>query len=119
MAKTWYSSKELAVIEGLPSTTQGINRKARMENWVSRKRNGIQGKAVEYHIDSLPHFVREYLNSWETPTSYTITPLEPLQLWTSIFIQLSETEQETVSNWLIRNGVIDLLAFIENEKNSN
>jgi len=56
MVKMWYSSKDLSSIEGLPSTMQGINRKARVEGWKSRKRSGVQGKAIEYHIDSLPDF---------------------------------------------------------------
>ena len=39
---------------GLPSTPQGVNLMARREGWVSRRRSGVQGKALEYHIDSLP-----------------------------------------------------------------
>ena len=39
MAKQWFSSKDLIKIEGLPSTPQGINRKARVEGWKSRKRS--------------------------------------------------------------------------------
>lgn len=31
---------------------------ARREGWVSRRRSGVQGKALEYHIDSLPFGAR-------------------------------------------------------------
>lgn len=54
MYKEWLTAKELLGLQGLPMTTQGINAMARRENWVSRKRRGIQGKALEYHISSLP-----------------------------------------------------------------
>lgn len=113
MAKEWYSSKDLTVIEGLPSTTQGINRKARVEGWKSRKRSGVQGKAIEYHIDSLPDFVKSYLHAHESPAAYTVSPIEPLQLWISAFLLLKSDEQEVVTTWLMRNGVKDFIHFIE------
>ncbi|GAA5114131.1 DNA-binding protein [Orbus sasakiae] len=116
MAKVWYSSKELTAIEGLPSTMQGINRKARVEGWKSRKRSGVQGKAIEYHIDSLPDFVKSYLiHVQELPAAYTITPVEPLQLWISAFLRLKAEEQDAVMAWLMRNGVKELVSFVEQQ----
>lgn len=54
MEKKWFSAEELMGKAGLPSTPQGVNLMARREGWVSRRRSGVQGKALEYHIDSLP-----------------------------------------------------------------
>lgn len=116
MAKVWYSSKDLSSIEGLPSTMQGINRKARVEGWKSRKRSGVQGKAIEYHIDSLPDFVKSYLiHNQELPTAYTVSPIEPLQLWISAFLRLTSNEQEDVMAWLMRNGIKGLVRFVEEQ----
>ncbi|WP_392564759.1 DNA-binding protein [Orbus wheelerorum] len=117
MAKLWYSSKDLSSIEGLPSTMQGINRKARVEGWKSRKRNGVQGKAIEYHIDSLPDFVKSYLiHNQEQLATYSIAPAEPLQIWISAFLRLKGNEQEEVMAWLIRDGIKGLVHFIEEQK---
>lgn len=115
MTKEWFSSKELTVIDGLPSTMQGVNRKARVEKWRSRKRSGVQGKAIEYHVDSLPNFVKSYLHAKESPAAYTIAPIEPVQLWVSAFQQLKHEEQEAVIAWLMRNGVKDLVSFVEQQ----
>lgn len=112
MRKEWFSSKELTAIDGLPTTTQGVNRKARVEKWQSRKRSGVQGKAIEYHIDSLPEFVRHYMKIKESPENMGVSPTEPARLWLSAYFQLTEKEQHIVLNWLVRNGLRDLLAFI-------
>lgn len=113
MKKEWFSSKELVEIEGLPSTIQGVNRKARAEKWINRKRSGIQGKALEYHIDSLPKFAKLNLQLKEEHLTYSSNRVDPLQIWTSIFQQLNKQEQTLLTTWLIRNGVKDLLTFIE------
>ncbi|AJA45690.1 DNA-binding protein [Frischella perrara] len=115
MAKQWFSSKDLIKIEGLPSTPQGINRKARVEGWKSRKRSGIQGKAVEYHIDSFPDFVKSTLQVKEKSRDYKIDDLEPLQLWISAFNVLKEEQKEFIKNWLIHDGVNGLISVIEQQ----
>jgi len=117
MAKMWYSSKDLSSIEGLPSTMQGINRKARVEGWKSRKRSGVQGKAIEYHIDSLPDFIKSYLiHNQEQSITHSVAPVEPLQIWVSAFLRLKSNEQEDVMTWLIRDGIKGLVRFIEEQK---
>lgn len=117
MYKEWFSSKELTEIDGLPSTIQGVNRKARAENWVHRKRSGTQGKAVEYHIDSLPTFVRTYLRVQEDAAVYQVdSTIEPARLWMFAFQSLNENEQQKISAWLVKNGVKSLLALIEQQK---
>lgn len=50
----WFSASELAGVVGMPSSPQGVNKKAKQENWVKQQRNGVQGKAYEYHLHSLP-----------------------------------------------------------------
>lgn len=112
MKKEWFSSKELTAIDGLPSTTQGINCKAKMEKWQSRKRSGVQGRAVEYHIDSLPAFVKTSLKMQDN-INYEKQNLEDrIKVWVSAYFALTCKEQEKVIAWLLRDGVKGLLAFI-------
>ncbi|UWZ92681.1 helix-turn-helix transcriptional regulator [[Pasteurella] aerogenes] len=60
-SKEWFSASELTHYEGLPNSPQGINKKARTNNWLKRERDGVQGGAVEYHYSSLPVTVQKQL----------------------------------------------------------
>lgn len=117
--KEWFSPKELLSIAGMPSTTQGINRKARSENWTSRKRSGVRGKAIEYHISSLSIEVKKALYLEEESATYVVSPINPLQLWMTAFEQLSAEEQTIVSSWIMRNGIKDFVSFISKHKKDN
>lgn len=117
--KEWFSSKELSSIAGMPSTIQGVNRKARAEKWTSRKRTGVRGKALEYHIASLPLVVKKALYAEEESASYVVSPIEPLQLWMTAFEQLSDDEKSIVASWLMRNGIKDFITFINKQKKDN
>ncbi|MCX8600546.1 MULTISPECIES: DNA-binding protein [unclassified Gilliamella] len=114
--KEWFSSKELLSIAGMPSTIQGINRKARAEKWTARKRAGVRGKALEYHISSFSVEVKKALSIEEVSASYLVSPIEPLQLWITAFEQLSTDEQAIVTAWLMRNGIKDFMSFINKHK---
>lgn len=59
--KEWFSANELIEIDGLPNSPQGINKKARTQNWKKRNRDGVQGGAVEYHYSSFPEDVQRAL----------------------------------------------------------
>ncbi len=50
----WFSATDLAGLLGMPSTPQGVNKKARQEEWRKKQQDGKQGKAYEYHISNLP-----------------------------------------------------------------
>ncbi|WP_275431511.1 DNA-binding protein, partial [Klebsiella pneumoniae] len=54
MKKEWYTAKELVGLAGLPNSPQGVNLMARREGWENRRKRGVQGKAVEYSVKSLP-----------------------------------------------------------------
>ena len=114
--KEWFSSKELLSIAGMPSTIQGVNRKARSENWTARKRTGVRGKALEYHINSLPLSVKKALYLEEESATYVVSPIDPLQLWMTAFEQLSVDEKSIVISWLMRNGIKDFISFINKHK---
>ena len=56
----WFTSPELAGLPNLPSTKQGVRKKAHKEVWQWRKRVA-SGGGREYHISSLPPQTQEYL----------------------------------------------------------
>lgn len=115
MKNEWFAARELTGIAGLPSSPQGINLMARREGWISRRRKGIQGKAVEYHINSLPIGPRKLLMLQEEPAEYQVERQEPLAVWVQYYYHLSETEREKVVAFLMREGIESLLARIDNE----
>lgn len=63
MKKEWFQTTDLVDLYGLPSTVQGINKKARSEGWLKRKAEGVKGRAYEYHIDSFPKEVQQALGA--------------------------------------------------------
>ncbi|VEG82967.1 transposase [[Haemophilus] ducreyi] len=50
----WFSATDLAGLAGMPSSPQGVNKKARQELWKKKQQEGKQGKAYEYLLTSLP-----------------------------------------------------------------
>ena len=60
-SKEWFSANELKDIAGLPNSPQGVNKRARTQNWKKRERDGVQGGALEYHVSSLPPSVQREL----------------------------------------------------------
>ncbi|WP_262361243.1 transposase domain-containing protein [Aggregatibacter actinomycetemcomitans] len=50
----WFSATVLSFLETLPNSPQGINKKARIENWERRKVVGKKGVSFEYSFKSLP-----------------------------------------------------------------
>ncbi|WP_431224041.1 DNA-binding protein [Serratia sp. L9] len=112
MKNEWFAAKELTGIAGLPSSTQGINLMARREGWISRRRKGVQGKALEYHLDSLPSNVKNLLILREEPASYEAERQDPLLAWIEYYYHLSESERVKVMEFLMREGVGSLLTWI-------
>ncbi|MDD9338306.1 DNA-binding protein [Providencia heimbachae] len=112
MYKEWLTAKELVGIQGLPMTTQGINGVARRENWIFRKRRGVQGKALEYHISSLPSdiFERNFVN--ETPAIYQAKRNDNAYIWQEAYNQLSNSEREIIVTFIMRKGALALVDLI-------
>lgn len=113
MKKEWFSSTELINIDGLPSTVQGINQKARRENWILRKKSGVQGKAVEYHVNNFSDGVKKQLMLSENGVNYEAFVGDSKYVWMEIYHQLNDDERIFLTNWLLRNGVSALLASIQ------
>ncbi|HID3655010.1 TPA: DNA-binding protein [Serratia marcescens] len=118
MKNEWFAAKELTGIAGLPSSPQGINLMARREGWNSRRRKGVQGKALEYHIDSLPSGVRNLLVLKEDGAAYDVERQDPLAVWIEYYYHLTESEREKMVAFLMREGIGGLLARIDEESNT-
>ncbi|MDW5502319.1 DNA-binding protein [Pseudomonas lundensis] len=116
MNKEWFAAKELTGVAGLPSSPQGINLMARREGWISRRRKGVQGKALEYHIDSLPKGSRNILILKEESAVYETERKDPLTVWIEYYYHLTASEREKVLAFLMREGIGSLLARISAEK---
>ncbi|MBF0784329.1 transposase [Muribacter muris] len=50
----WITTQDLLGLPTMPKTTQGINFRAKQENWERRRKAGVRGNVFEYHLHSLP-----------------------------------------------------------------
>lgn len=50
----WFSVTDVLGLPGLPGTPQGVRKMAKSQEWVSRRKKGVQGKALEFSVASLP-----------------------------------------------------------------
>lgn len=110
MKKEWFAAKELIGFEGLPNSTQGIHGMARRQGWLKRRRRGVQGRAVEYHIDTLPIKAMNSLEMKEQSAEYVFTAhQDPLAIWVESYKQLQEYERELIIKFILREGMSEVL----------
>lgn len=50
----WFSAKDLIEYPGVPNSTVGVRKMAEREGWISRRKEGVQGLAIEFSLRSLP-----------------------------------------------------------------
>lgn len=50
----WFSVTDVLGLPGLPGTPQGVRKMAKSQGWESRRKEGVQGKALEFSVSSLP-----------------------------------------------------------------
>ncbi|WP_387464420.1 DNA-binding protein [Photorhabdus sp. RM323S] len=115
MKKEWYSAKELVGIAGLPSSPQGINLMARREGWEYRRKLGVQGKALEYNINSLPEDVLNMLSVGENTVDYANKRQDPFLIWVEAYYQLTKVEREKMVKFILREGLAKLISYIDVE----
>ncbi|KAB7895130.1 putative DNA-binding transcriptional regulator [Rouxiella sp. S1S-2] len=113
MKKEWFAAKDLVGINGLPTSTQGIHGMARRQGWEKRRRMGVQGRAVEYHIDSLPNMTKPALIIQEKSAEYLCASYhDPLLIWIESYKQLSEAEREQIVSFIVREGMTAMIKRI-------
>lgn len=109
MEKEWFTAMELAGIAGLPKSTAGVHDKARREEWERRRKQGVQGKALEYAIESLPPSVLNVLRLKEKPAEYVLQRQDPLAVWVEAYYQLTDDERQQAIAFLLREGIDALM----------
>lgn len=128
MKREWFLAKDLIDIPGLPSTPQGINKRAKIEGWLKRATSvpGVRGRSFEYHVDSLPAAIRGFLRGdsldsstdvvHEPRTAYTTAAKNPgREEWTRLYDVMTADEQERLLQLVKRKGVEALVSMVEEE----
>lgn len=54
MPQQWISPAQCVGLAGMPGTLQGVHKMAKREGWTWRKREGVQGNAIEFSLTALP-----------------------------------------------------------------
>ncbi len=115
MKKAWFSTKELLGVAGLPTTRQGVTGRARREDWRRRPRTGVQGRGLEYALESLPAEVRRALTQrgmheaaapvYLAGTKSSASEADPLAAWMAIYQQFLPEERDNVISLVLREGI--------------
>jgi len=115
MKKAWFCTKALLGVAGLPKTRQGLTSRARREKWDSRHRLGVQGRGLEYALESLPPEVQQALMQREMrdqpAADYLVGPKSPametdtLAAWIAIYQQFLPEERNNVISLVLREGI--------------
>ncbi len=113
MKKEWYTAKELVGLAGLPNSPQGVNLMARREGWENRRKRGVQGKAVEYSVKSLPDEVISVLAAHEPPAEYLSKRQDAFLIWVEAYYQLTKSEREKIVKFVLREGLAKLISYID------
>lgn len=121
MKKEWFAAQELAGVNGLPTTPQGVHCMARRQKWEKRRRIGVQGKAVEYHISSLPKVMKPALVIQEKSAEYLCANLyanghDPLLIWIESYKQLHNHEREQIISFIVREGMLAVMNRLGGER---
>lgn len=111
--KIWFTAKDLIGLSGMPTSPQGINLMARREGWQSRRKRGVQGKALEYHVSSLPEGLFEQLH--ESEGEYLSQMEDSYLIWREAYYQLTKLEKEQIITFILRYGLSALVELIHNQ----
>jgi hypothetical protein len=83
---------------------------ARRQAWLKRRRWGVQGRAVEYHIGTLPIKAMNSLEMKEQSAEYVYTVhQDPLAIWIESYKQLKEDERDLIIKFIVREGMSEVL----------
>ncbi|WP_174847161.1 DNA-binding protein [Yersinia artesiana] len=115
MTKEWFSAKELVGTPSLPTTTQGLHAKARREKWIVRRRQGVQGKAVEYSIDNFSEKICNWLSNYDDKLK-RVTVHDPFDVLIYSFKQLTQEERHELSEYILREGIVSIYKKVINNE---
>ncbi len=78
---------------------------ARRQGWKHRCWLGVQGKALEYHIDSLLKPILKQLRLKEDAEKYSLNQQDLFTIWIEAYRQLIDYEREKLIAFLFREVI--------------
>ncbi|ENP0658833.1 hypothetical protein H3H12_12295 [Serratia marcescens] len=106
MVNQWMTPKDIAAMDGMPGSIQGVHKKAKRDGWPSRKKQGVQGPGIEY---LLPAGGREEPANKVTPEKHHESTNEFISIWDALMSRLSPEQRNDLLNHAIIHGVTSLL----------
>lgn len=76
----WFSAQQLTKFKSLPNTPQGINKRAKLENWEKRQVTGKRGVSYEYALTALPQEVQAEIILKQAQASKPVAVATPKSL---------------------------------------
>lgn len=109
MINQWMSPKDIAALDGMPTSIQGVHKKAKRDGWPSRKKEGVQGPGVEFLVP-LASAPNEEVTLVGSERGITGEHNEGLgDIWMALISRLSERDRNSLLNHAIMNGITSLL----------
>ncbi len=69
---SWLTPKQITELQGMPSTIQGVHKKAKKEQWPVRKHEGVRGPGVEYLVHLHTDDKSEFVNINDSRVSFVV-----------------------------------------------
>lgn len=109
MKSEWFTPKEITTMPGMPTTIQGVHKKAKREGWHSRRKLGVQGPAIEFCmvISEESVHIRESSAVYHAPLLTSDQDLHAV--WLAVFNQLTEKNRTLLISNIIQYGVYQLI----------
>lgn len=109
MINQWMSPKDITALDGMPTSIQGVHKKAKRDGWPSRKKEGVQGPGVEFLVP-LDSALSEEATTTGSVGRATGEHNEGLgDIWMALISRLSEVDRNNLLNHAIMNGITSLL----------
>jgi hypothetical protein len=119
MKSDWLTPKEITKIQGMPTTIQGVHKKARREGWLSRRKVGVQGPAVEFYMATLDEGVQIRESSAVYQPSLLTADQDLRSVWLAVFNQLTEKCRSLLIANIIQYGVYQLINYEKSSRAAN
>jgi Mu DNA-binding domain len=116
MKNKWFTPKEITTMPGMPTTIQGVHKRAKREGWLSRRKLGVQGPAIEFCmvVSEESHHVSENSGVYQSPL---LTSEQDLRaVWLAVFNQLTEKNRTLLINNILQYGVYQLINYDNNSR---
>lgn len=107
MINRWMTPKDIAALEGMPNSIQGVHKKAKRDGWPSRKKQGVQGPGIEYLLPDSDDNGKSSVD--EGREAHIENAQDFMVLWGELVSRLSEDERNSILNHAIINGITSLL----------